>query len=183
MLAQLTQSPGPNPQHHTKQAWQYVSVIPALGQWKHEDQKFKIIFGCKVNLKPVWTTWDPVSKEWCSWVWWQVHLTPAHGRQKQADLWDFEINLIYIACQDYLLRPCFKIVCVCVCVEMEGKKSTGQIQALCLGPSCKGGWFQLRASCPTGPLGQEPDRSMQKAGSLSQLACGLQHHLVVAGKH
>lgn len=35
-------------------------VIPALGRWKQEDQKFKASFSYRVSSRPGWGTRDPV---------------------------------------------------------------------------------------------------------------------------
>ena len=43
--------------------WYYTPVNPAPERQRQEDTKFKVIFGCTVNLKAVWAIKDPVSKQ------------------------------------------------------------------------------------------------------------------------
>jgi hypothetical protein len=37
-----------------------------------------------------------IKKQKSSQIWWHIPLIPAFGRQKQADLCDFEANMVYI---------------------------------------------------------------------------------------
>lgn len=37
----------------------HTAISPAPRSWRQEDGEFKVIFGCVVNLRPVWVIWDP----------------------------------------------------------------------------------------------------------------------------
>jgi hypothetical protein len=49
----------------------------------------------------------PENKAVKSFLWWQTHLIPVHGRQRQVDPCEFQGSLVYIARQDYV-----KILCL-----------------------------------------------------------------------
>lgn len=56
-------SPGLNPQHPIlNNQLDSAPLIPALGKWKQENQKFRVITGYAESLRLAWATWDPVSR-------------------------------------------------------------------------------------------------------------------------
>lgn len=53
---------GFNPQHHIYQAWLCMLLIPTLGTWWQEDQKFGVIFGYTVSSRAEPGTQETLSK-------------------------------------------------------------------------------------------------------------------------
>lgn len=44
--------PGSHLLNSIHQAWRHIPVVPALGRWRQEDEKFKIIFSYIASLRP-----------------------------------------------------------------------------------------------------------------------------------
>lgn len=44
--------------------WWCMSMIPALGRWKREDQEIEVVLGYRVSFGSAWATWDCVSTKW-----------------------------------------------------------------------------------------------------------------------
>lgn len=53
-----TQSLVFNPKCHLDQM-PFRPVIPALGKWRQDDRKFKVIVSLIARMRPAWATWDP----------------------------------------------------------------------------------------------------------------------------
>ena len=71
------------------------AVILVLGRWKQEDQKFKVILGYALNLRPASTIWDPISNRspiCLGSVVFPLNLgnVIAHPGHRFPDLWDGE---------------------------------------------------------------------------------------------
>jgi hypothetical protein len=58
-------------------------IIPAVGSWRQEGQKFKANLSCRVNLRPAWATGDLISKN-----------KQAFGRQRQVGFCEIKAYLV-----------------------------------------------------------------------------------------
>lgn len=54
--------PGIHPQNCINWVWWHLSIVLALRKYRHEDQKFKVIFNYTVSLSPDWTSRDSILK-------------------------------------------------------------------------------------------------------------------------
>ena len=55
--------PGIHPQNCINWVWWHLSIVLALRKYRHEDQKFKVIFNYIVSLGLAQAMADPVSKQ------------------------------------------------------------------------------------------------------------------------